>query len=65
MKRETKHEKYKRWYEKGFWWVDKKECAVCGSEFYTLFNDQRICDQKTCKKRWDALEQEAGQKDDG
>ena len=52
----------KRWYEKGFPWVYKTNCSLCGAEFYTLDSRQEVCDQKTCKAKLEIMQQEAEQK---
>lgn len=63
MARESKQEKYKRWYEKGFFWVYKQNCAVCGQEFYARSKDQTVCDNKVCKRKWETIKPETIQEE--
>lgn len=46
-------EKLKRWYDKEFYWVQKKNCPVCGSEFYTLDSGQTVCKNGICETKVD------------
>ena len=61
-KKGNKQERLKRWYDKYASGVYKKNCSVCGTEFYALFDNETVCDQKKCKAKWEAMKQEAEQK---
>ena len=43
----------KRWYDKGFPWTYKRDCAVCGAEFYTQSAIQMVCDKEKCRTKWE------------
>ncbi len=54
MKKESykkQQERLKRWYDKEFYWVQKKNCHVCGSEFYTLDSEQIVCKNGICETK--------------
>jgi len=59
VKNKKSQEKLKRWYEKGFWGVYKLNCPVCGTDYYTVNNNQPICNQEKCKIKWATICQEA------
>ena len=58
IKYKSEQEKLKNWYKKQFYWVFKKECSVCGSEFYTLWDNQVVCNCKDCKTKQEATNHE-------
>ena len=46
---EKEQEKLKRWYDKYHYWVYKRNCTVCGNEFYTNRESEFICHHGKCK----------------
>ena len=60
-KKGNKQERLKHWYEKHGSDVFKKNCSVCGAEFYALFSNQLVCDNETCKSKWKAMQRETEQ----
>ena len=58
-KKGNKQELLKRWYDKYGTGVFKKNCSVCGTEFYTVNSNQLVCDQKKCKAKREIMQQEA------
>lgn len=49
-------ERIRRWYEKGFIAVYKKECTICGDVFYALFNTQIACPNGVCDEKLKAMQ---------
>ena len=58
MTNKKQQEKYKRWYDKQLWGVYKRNCPVCGAEFYTVRSNQVTCDNETCKAKWETMQRE-------
>ena len=51
----------RRWYEKGFPWVYKTNCSLCGNEFFTLDRSQLVCDQETCRAKWQTMQRKGNE----
>jgi len=49
-------ERIKRWYEKGFTAVYKKDCQICGNVFYALFNNQIACPNGICDEKLKSMQ---------
>ena len=52
MKNNKEQEKLRRWYSKGFWGVYRKTCPVCGAEYFTLFSEQTVCNDRICEMKF-------------
>lgn len=61
-KKGNKQDRLKRWYDRYSSGVFKKNCSVCGAEFYALFDNEMVCEKEKCKTKWKAMQQKAEQK---
>ena len=58
MTQTKKQQRYKRLYEEGMYWTNKKVCPVCGTEFYTLSSKQVVCGKKACENKWKSMQKQ-------